>query len=477
MKLRKILCVVCCCLLLEGLSSTALAASVTIHIGGGPGVNNLSESEYISDIAESNGWLYFMVTDRETGYQTKIICSAVNDVDNTAVYTPERVGGSARQHFVSMEPAASGGLWIHMEDGPEVDADICVVLFQNGQPAARQQCTGRAKLSAEGAVWKDDAELVCWDGARLTRYPISTPLNMMGGFALWNGKPCYEDWSGSGRVLACQADGQASEIFSLPEGVRFSETSLFPCAGELYLSYRTDTGGQRTVRVSDGKQISGKFYPVGRVRLQPDGTMQLMAAESMTNTVTFTQVSIFNDALTERRVGEYLVTADVKMNELGADGLPVGWRFTDSVGNEWIYSGEVGRTAAVTKVTADGTTVSYTAEALSGFALYHKGTGVSFDVEPYITDTGFTIVPARGVAYLLNADITWDGITQTVTVRHGEHTILLTIGSMTALVDDTEVSLGTPAAIVGGRTMLPLRFLTETLGGTIRWENGAVYID
>ncbi|MCI9392059.1 MAG: hypothetical protein HFF65_06630 [Oscillospiraceae bacterium] len=25
--------------------------------------------------------------------------------------------------------------------------------------------------------------------------------------------------------------------------------------------------------------------------------------------------------------------------------------------------------------------------------------------------------------------------------------------------------------------MLPLRFLTEALGGTIRWENGAVYID
>ncbi|MCI9164473.1 MAG: hypothetical protein HFF64_00565 [Oscillospiraceae bacterium] len=31
--------------------------------------------------------------------------------------------------------------------------------------------------------------------------------------------------------------------------------------------------------------------------------------------------------------------------------------------------------------------------------------------------------------------------------------------------------------ITGGRTMLPLRFLTEALGGTIRWENGAVYID
>ncbi len=131
----------------------------------------------------------------------------------------------------------------------------------------------------------------------------------------------------------------------------------------------------------------------------------------------------------------------------------------------------------MTKLTADGTTVGYTAAPLSGFALYLRGAGVSFDTEPYITDTGFTMVPVRGVACLLDAEIAWDGDTQTVTVRQGEHTVLLTIGSMTALADGVEVPLGTPAVITGGRTMLPLRFLTETLGGEIRWENGAVSID
>lgn len=473
MKIRKALCVLCCCLLAACLPPTAQAASVSIHTGGGSGINSLSESEYISDIAENSGSLYFMVTDKETGYQTKIICQGVNDETIATVYTPEMAAGSTQLHFINMEPADSGDLWICLKNGE----DSRVVLFQDGKTAAQQQCASRAKLCAEGAIWKDEGEFVHWDGTRLTRYPISSALDRIGGFVLWNGKPCYEDWGASGRVLACQADGQTTEIFSLPEGVRFSKTSLFTCGGELYLSYCTDTGSQQTIRISDGKQLSNKFYSVDQVRLQPDGTVQLMAAENITNIVTYTQVSISDDVLTERSAGEYLTKADAHTGESDENGLPTGWRFTDSAGNQWIQSRGMKSAAVVTKATADGTAVSYTAEVLPGFALYYKGAGVSFDVEPYITDTGFTMVPVRGVSYLLNADIAWDGNTQAVTVQKGERTILMTIGSATALVDGKEITLGTPAVIVEGRTMLPLRFLAETLGGTVRWEDGTVYID
>lgn len=425
----------------------------TIHSGGEPGINNLSESEYISDIAESGGWLYFMVTDGETGYQTKIIRSAVRDGENTMIYTPEMVAGSAQLHFTRMELATSGGLWISLEDGPGLNADV---LLQDGHAVVQQQCAGRAHLCAEGAVWKDEAEFICWDRTDLTHYPISAAPDQIGNFVLWNGEVCFEDWNSCRRLLACQPDGQITEIFSLPEDTRFSETSLFTCGGELYFSYRTDAGGAGTIRLSDGKLLSDKFYPVDRVRLQPNGTVHLMVAESITNIVTFTQVLISKDAVTERKVGGYLVKADSMIEESDSDGLPIGWRFTDSAGNQWVYSGGVSQAAAVTKavkVTADGTTVSYVSEALSGVAFYHKGAGVSFDVEPYITGTGFTMVPVRGAAYLLNADITWDGDSQTVTVKQADHTVLLTVDSMTARVDGAEVSLGTPAAIVDGRTV------------------------
>lgn len=482
--MRKFLCFVMGIIVSMALCrSTAMAASVTIHSGEALGVNNLSENEYVSDIVENGGKLYFMVMDMETGYQTKIICSAVDDEDNVGVYTPEMAGGTAQQYFISMEPAISGGMWFHLEDNPGLDADRRVVLFQNGQMTAQQQCTGRAKLCAEGAIWKEGTEFISWDGLNLKRFPIPASADNINQFVLWNGLPCFVDYA-SKSVLAYQTDGQIEPVYTLPEGN--CTTCLASCGGEAYLSHCTGDGvspltaNRALIRLSDGKQIGDNYYNIQQLRFQMDGTIQMAVIDGATNITGYTQISIDQDSVTEREIGEYLVTADKMIPETGEDGLPSGWRYADSVGNQWIYSGGIGvekGTAAVTKVTRDGTTVNYTAEALSGFALYYKGAGVSFDVEPYITDTGFTMVPVRGVAYLLNADITWDGETRTVTVKQANHTVLLAIDSLTALVDGTEVPLGAPAVIVGGRTMLPLRFLTETLGGTIRWESGAVYLE
>ncbi|MCI8440320.1 MAG: copper amine oxidase N-terminal domain-containing protein, partial [Oscillospiraceae bacterium] len=478
---RKLLNFFFTCLLLLTLAPTALAASVTIHGGEELGMAHLSGSEYVSDVAESGGVLYFMVTDAADGYQKKILSRPVSGDGETTVYTPDMAAGSTELYFTSMEPAASGGLWLQLEDGPGQDAARRVALLQNGQAAAQQTSTSRASLCPEGAVWREGTDFVRWDGTQLTRYPIPAGAEETGDCVLLSGMPCFVDYTGKA-VRVYQPDGQTRSIYTLPGGN--CRASLHACGGDVYLSHCTGDGvspfvsDTALVRLPDGKKLSGTYYNIQRLRRQPDGTVQVMAADGSTNIVTYTQVSIAQDALTERLVGEYLTTAEVPMPAIGADGLPSGWRFTDSAGNQWLYAGAAADGGiAVTKLTADGTTVGYTAAPLSGFPLYLRGAGVSFDTEPYITDTGFTMVPVRGVACLLDAEIAWDGDTQTVTVRQGEHTVLLTIGSMTALADGVEVPLGTPAVITGGRTMLPLRFLTETLGGEIRWENGAVSID
>lgn len=469
--MRKIRSILCALLLTLSLSaSPALASAVTVH--GGGGLEALGEGEYVSDVAEGGGTLYFMVSEQ------KIIAVPAGGAGSAVVYTPGMVADGL--YFLQMEPAASGGLWVTLEDRPNVDADRRVVLFRDGQVAAQQASANRAGLSAEGAVWEEESQLVCWDGVQLTRCALPVDPTQASEPVLWNGRPCFEEWGDTGRVLALLPGGGTETLFSLPEGVRFAKASLFTGGGALYLSYCTEAGGRRTARLDNGAQLCDRYYHVQRARLQPDGAVQLAVTGDFGNTAGYNQVSIIQDSVTERSIGEYLAAAEVEIPETGEDGLPSGWRYRDSQGNQWIYSGKTGvkkGAAAVSKVTPDGTAVSFTAQAPSGFALYHRGAAVSFDVEPYITDTGFTMVPVRGAAYLLNADITWDGAAQTVTVRQGEHELVLTIGSAEAAVDGAPVPLGTPAVITGGRTMLPLRFLTEALGGTIRWENGAVYID
>lgn len=460
-----ILCISC-------LTPTVLAVPIAIQNSNEHEINSLNSNDYVTDIAENHGNLYFMVTGK------KIISTSVNRAGVAIVYTPDMLADGVR--FLQMEPASCGGLWVLVENSPHSNADRSVVLFQDGKIMAQQTCSAQTNLSVDGAIWKDDAEFICWNGTQLTRYPIPTPLTQVGSFVLWNGRPCWEDWGEHGKILAYQNCNQATSIFSLSEGVQFSKSSLFTCKSGLYLSYRTNFGHSHTVRISDKTQLNDMYYNVQSVRLQSDGTAQLTAVSGSTNYIGYTQVSIFQDSITERDVGEYLVTADGRVSAIGQDGLPTGWRFLDSTGYQWIYSGNIGvaeGAAAVTEVAPDGTAIAYTAEHIEGITLYYRSARVVFDVGPYITDTGFAMVPIRGIAHLLNATITWDKDSQTVTVHQGKHTILVTIGSINALEDGAKIQLESPAVIVQGRTMVPLRFLIEALDGTVRWEDGTIYID
>jgi hypothetical protein len=96
------------------------------------------------------------------------------------------------------------------------------------------------------------------------------------------------------------------------------------------------------------------------------------------------------------------------------------------------------------------------------------GKKVQFDVRPMIKE-GRTLMPIRALIESLGADIQWDGETRTVTIKKGESTIILQIGSTTALVNGQEVTLDVAAAIEEGRTLIPARFVSEGLGLYVSW--------
>jgi hypothetical protein len=83
---------------------------------------------------------------------------------------------------------------------------------------------------------------------------------------------------------------------------------------------------------------------------------------------------------------------------------------------------------------------------------------------------GSTMVPMRGVFEALKAEVKWDGATQTVTATKGDTTIKLTIGNNYAYVNDQKVALTAEAIIVNGSTMVPLRFVAESLGAKVEWD-------
>lgn len=79
------------------------------------------------------------------------------------------------------------------------------------------------------------------------------------------------------------------------------------------------------------------------------------------------------------------------------------------------------------------------------------------------------LVPLRGVFEQLGATVDYDAHTQHILAVRGSQTVELTIGSRQARVGDQPKLLDVPAFTISGRTMVPLRFVSESLGASVQW--------
>ena len=97
------------------------------------------------------------------------------------------------------------------------------------------------------------------------------------------------------------------------------------------------------------------------------------------------------------------------------------------------------------------------------------------DVEPIILE-GRTLLPIRYVAEPLGADVDWDPIDRKATVSLGEKTIelwldqnLARVNGVSQLIDKANPNV-VPISVPPGRTMLPIRFIVESLGFGVDWD-------
>lgn len=83
---------------------------------------------------------------------------------------------------------------------------------------------------------------------------------------------------------------------------------------------------------------------------------------------------------------------------------------------------------------------------------------------------GRVMVPLRGVMEKIGAFVGWDAPTKTVRAQKGNIDLSMVLGASTATVNGKTVALDVPAQQILGVTMVPLRFMGETLGAEITWE-------
>ena len=150
---------------------------------------------------------------------------------------------------------------------------------------------------------------------------------------------------------------------------------------------------------------------------------------------------------------EYVATISLQK---GVNEVTV--RAVDAAGNEGILSWNM--------IRADTLTIRLTAGASVAMVGDEERT---LDAPPMIVN-GVTFVPLRFIGEALGAEVTWSPALQVVFLVKGSSRIQLTVGSKLAIIDGRITQLLEAPRIQNGRTMVPLRFISEAFGADVTWD-------
>lgn len=127
-------------------------------------------------------------------------------------------------------------------------------------------------------------------------------------------------------------------------------------------------------------------------------------------------------------------------------------------------------TIAVVVAMGAGLASTTTAQTAAPYVrVFVDGAPVAFDQPPVIVNSR-VLVPLRGVFERLGATVAWDPASQTVLAQSGATGVSLRIGAPQAFVNGQAQFLDVPAMLVGGRTLVPLRFISQALGAGVAWD-------
>lgn len=105
------------------------------------------------------------------------------------------------------------------------------------------------------------------------------------------------------------------------------------------------------------------------------------------------------------------------------------------------------------------------------FNISIKGKPLVLDSKPLV-ENGRTLVPVRAISEALGATVGWDEVNKYVTITNNDgFNMKLVIDGATVSINGKWKFVDIPPMISEGRTMLPLRFFSEALGLKVDWNS------
>ncbi|KNY29265.1 copper amine oxidase-like domain-containing protein [Pseudobacteroides cellulosolvens ATCC 35603 = DSM 2933] len=134
-------------------------------------------------------------------------------------------------------------------------------------------------------------------------------------------------------------------------------------------------------------------------------------------------------------------------------------------GEKFVIGSFEGIILVSTSITAEQTTQQ------SAIHVTVNGSPIPFpDVIPFLDKNNRTQVPVRFVAEALGGSVKWISDTQTVVIEKNGDTILFKINENAYSINGKKVSVDSSSTLKDSRTFVPLRFVSEALGATVKWN-------
>lgn len=110
---------------------------------------------------------------------------------------------------------------------------------------------------------------------------------------------------------------------------------------------------------------------------------------------------------------------------------------------------------------------------ISGIQMFIEGMQVDFskydNVYP-VKVSGRVLVPLRAGGENLGAEVEWKAKEKLITLKLDNKVVEITVDSKTAKVNGNKTTLDVPAKLVDGRTLVPIRFISESFSKTVEWH-------
>lgn len=213
----------------------------------------------------------------------------------------------------------------------------------------------------------------------------------------------------------------------------------------------------------------------GEVDAPEGGTVLGSTTEITTDIVGTTQVTIPLEGISipadpEARAAFLESLAVFTYHSDGETELITGEIVYDASGNPVSISFSVDKFSTFAVVKLSKRTVDLAIGSTAGSL---NGLAVTLDAPPFVDlKSNRTLAPLRFVSEALGAKVEWNSTTRQVKIKDGDKEIILTLDSQVALINGQSEQIDcTPVLAPPGRSFLPLRFISETLGAEVAYDD------